>query len=156
MELLNKETSVVYWWKCSLNIFVLFLCKFLERGGGGGSWICLMDLLWQRLGCHCLFYAVFLAVSESPPSTLSCKLLACTGRVTNMQRKLSMLSSLLNSDSAWHVLLIVFFLSCAVIFLSFQYFFRQPMFVVQCKYVITNSIFPNFFSLSFFFFSFFL
>nr|XP_034313658.1 rap1 GTPase-GDP dissociation stimulator 1-B isoform X2 [Crassostrea gigas] len=28
------------------------------------------------------------AVSESPPSTLSCKLLACTGRVTNMQQSL--------------------------------------------------------------------
>lgn len=50
-----------------------------------------------------------------------------------------------------------FFLGCAVMFLSYQFFFRQSMFVVQCKYVITNSIFPiNFFSLPSLFFFFFI
>jgi hypothetical protein len=38
-------------------------------------------------------YAVFLTVSQTPPTTtLSCKLLACAGRATDMQRKSSMLS----------------------------------------------------------------
>lgn len=152
MELLNKETSVVYWWKCSLNIFVLFLCKFLERGGGGGPeyfwWTC-CD---RDLGVTVCFMLYFLQCLSHPPAPypVNCWPVQDESQTCNVncqccrRRK-----TLIQHD--------MFSWSFFFMFLSFQYFFRQPMFVVQCNYVtcITNSIFPNFFSLSLLFFFFF-
>lgn len=155
MELLNKETSVVYWWKCSLNIFVLFLCKFLEMGGGGGPEYVWWTCCDRDLGVTVCFMLYFLQCLSHPPApypvncwpvqdesqTCNVNCQCCRRRKTLIQHEMF----------SW----LFFFLSCAVMFLSFQFFFRQSMFVVQCKYVITNSIYPiNFFSLPplFFFF----
>lgn len=83
-------------------------------------------------------FAVFLTVSESPPTTLSCKLLACAGRVSNMQRNCHCCYSLL----AWHCLVLL--KSCKYIFLGSDSS-KNLDFVLQC--IAIKWIFPPNFSL---------
>lgn len=67
---------------------------------------------------HLAVFAMFLTVSQTPPTTLSCKLLACAGRATDIQRKSSMLSLCASMERERekncqsHFSLLVFFMCC--------------------------------------------
>lgn len=135
-------------------VFVQVFGKGRGGGGGGGPKYVWWTCCDRDLGVTVCFMLYFLQCLSHPPApypvncwpvqdesqTCNVNCQCCRRRKTLIQHEMF----------SWS-----FCFKLCSYFSFFPIFFRQPMFVVQCKYVITNSIFPiNFFSLSplFFFF----